>query len=225
MPTQREIDALRSVLGDLTQLSAADLAVLWQEIDGASPSQIEDILVQTYPALITPYLAAAAEVATVWYDDLAPTADFRAAPTAPPPVEQMEASARWAVGPLFGRGDAAVLSLLAGSAQRYVFGGARDTVITNAAREGTRWARHASANACAFCRLLATRGAAYNSRQTAMQAHDHCRCMAVPVRPGDTYKPAPYISQWEKEYNTARSKSDGSTDGILTVMRLSDPTT
>ncbi len=39
----------------------------------------------------------------------------------------------------------------------------RETTIANAAAEGGRWARHASANACGFCRMLATRGAVYTS--------------------------------------------------------------
>ncbi|MFV8169837.1 ADP-ribosyltransferase [Mycolicibacterium peregrinum] len=92
---------------------------------------------------------------------------------------------------------------LKGTATRSVFSGSRDTVITNANREGVRWARHASANACGFCRMLATRGAVYHSQALAKKSHDHCHCLAVPDRDG-LYVPAPYVEQWERDYAQAR---------------------
>lgn len=49
------------------------------------------------------------------------------------------------------------------------------------------WQRVPEANACSFCRLLASRGGAYTSRASASQTskalryHRNCRCTAVPV--------------------------------------------
>jgi hypothetical protein len=49
------------------------------------------------------------------------------------------------------------------------------------------WRRVAEAGACGFCRTLASRGAAYKSRETASQTsralsfHKNCRCRAEPV--------------------------------------------
>ncbi|MGC7358433.1 hypothetical protein RA989_21590, partial [Mycobacteroides abscessus subsp. massiliense] len=55
--------------------------------------------------------------------------------------------------------DGVSVSDLTGSAARALFNASRDTVLANVAAEpGARWARHASANACSFCRLMATRG-------------------------------------------------------------------
>ena len=173
-----------------------------------------------------------------------------------------------------------VLSRLAGSVKRMVYDASRQTVLHNLQAEygdiggggsfedepGTRWARYASANACSFCRLMATRGAVYRSRESAEgvtgrsidittadrrhiaaglttrdealarrarysnaraaskagrtvgdrktgrlrgsrgyggKYHDHCRCIAVPVRPGTSYEPPSYVEKWEDDYIAA----------------------
>lgn len=62
-----------------------------------------------------------------------------------------------------------LIDRLTGPVQRYVNDAARDTLSENADREGMRWARHASANACAFCRMLATRLAVFTSEEAAAQ--------------------------------------------------------
>lgn len=112
------------------------------------------------------------------------------------------------------------LSRLAGSASRMINDASRDTVTTNAAKQGIKYARYASANACAFCRVMATRGPEFNSAQSAIRVvgmygrprgtrqlgekwHDHCRCVAVPVPEGQTYEPPDYVQQWQKDYEAA----------------------
>lgn len=83
----------------------------------------------------------------------------------------------------------------------------RDTVLHNATTEGARWYRYASASACGFCRMLATRGAVYASAKAAGEGnryHDHCHCLAVVVRPGDSYTEMPYVAEWRKDYKEAR---------------------
>lgn len=168
-----------------------------------------------------------------------------------------------------------VLSRLSGSVKRMIYDSSRQTVLHNLSTEygdppggsfddepGTRWARYASANACSFCRMLATRAAVYRSRESAVSVvgrsidittadrrhiaagqttrdealarrasysnaraarksgksvgdrktgrlrgtsgygskyHDHCRCIAVPVRPGTYYEPPDYVNQWEDD--------------------------
>jgi hypothetical protein len=59
------------------------------------------------------------------------------------------------------------LTNLVGSVERQVFNASRDTVLSNAEKEGTKWARHASANACSFCRILSTRLGVYASEAAA----------------------------------------------------------
>lgn len=175
-----------------------------------------------------------------------------------------------------------VLSRLSGSVKRMVADASRDTVLSSSLEEGVRWARYASANACAFCRLLATRQAVYRSEADALTVsgasvgltmsdrrqragglattdellarrmgqktyvagknkgqeksrqlrgtrekgdryHDHCRCIAVPVRDG-VYTPPDYMKQWEQDYIAARrdvgkQRKPMSAKNILASMR------
>lgn len=264
----------------LTQL-AADLGVkvdrLLARMDRLDQREALSFLTDAYPELAMPYVNLAAQATTVYYADqpatpAAPGQEF--IPTIPDeliPADRLAASARWAwlqdkPGPA-----------LQGSAMRAVFDGSRDTMIHNVDRErGARWARHASANACGFCRMMATRGAVYRSEEAATTVggrsleltlsdrrrlhqgqgftplseldpaavdealtrrsqysnvraaskagkllgdkktgalrgsrkygekyHDHCHCIAVCVRPGDTYQPPPYVEQWDQDYIAA----------------------
>lgn len=33
--------------------------------------------------------------------------------------------------------------------------------------------------------------------------HDHCKCIATPIRPGRSYEPPPYMEEWQQQYNDA----------------------
>lgn len=181
-------------------------------LDRLSQPELLAFITDAYPELVTPYIAAGNDLTTVWYDEQ-PTATeakpFYAEPAAVTPVEQLAISARWAML------QADPTAALKGTATRSVFSGSRDTVITNTNREGVRWARHASANACGFCRMLATRGAVYRSQALAKKSHDHCHCLAVPDRDG-LYVPAPYVEQWERDYTQARK------DGARTPSQIAN---
>lgn len=41
------------------------------------------------------------------------------------------------------------------------------------------------------------------TRSHGSKYHDHCRCIAVPVRPGDSYEPPSYVEKWQKDYQDA----------------------
>lgn len=156
----------REVLEDLNRLAVADIVDLWRDASGLdlSSPQFRQVMIDNVPELIVPSMATAADHAATWYEDSAPELSFTASPAALAPAEQLSASTAWA---LYSSGDAA-LSLMAGFTERAIFGAARDTITENVSRErGSTWARHASANACGFCRMLATRGAVYASEAAA----------------------------------------------------------
>ncbi|NOQ62712.1 hypothetical protein [Mycolicibacterium fortuitum] len=183
-------------------------------LDRLSQPELLSFMTDAYPELVTPYIAAGNNLTTVWYDEqpTPPEAKpFYAEPAAVTPVEQLAASARWAML------QSDPTGALKGTATRAVFSGSRATVITNTEREGVRWARHASANACGFCRMLATRGAVYRSQALAKKSHDHCHCLAVPDRDG-LYTPAPYVEQWERDYAQARKDGARTPSQIATAM-------
>jgi hypothetical protein len=124
----------------------------------------------------------------------------------------------------------------------------RDTIAVSASDDpivGVKYARHASANACAFCRLMATRGAAYHTEESAVTVvgevdpdditqrirgprgsrgegekfHDNCKCIAVAVFPGDTLEEAPYVAQWREDYAAARADVEGP-DGVAQLKDI-----
>ena len=74
---------------------------------------------------------------------------------------------------------------IGGAAAYLALEGAR-TLVTDAVREDPEalaWMRETtSGHPCAFCAMLASRGAVYKNEKTAgFEAHDHCACVAVPV--------------------------------------------
>lgn len=133
--------------------------------------------------------------------------------------------------------QAQVIDRLTGSVDRYVKNTARATIAENADREGVRWVRRARPDACAFCRLLATRsdylseesanvvvgrrGRPRGKRQLGEQYHDDCRCEAVPVRAGDDYQPDTHVADWDVQYRKAVAEVGDRRDvkAILKQMR------
>ena len=233
MATLREhAQGLRDLLINLTTLTQASLVELFRLL-GEEPD-FPTLLEAAFPDLVLPYAHAAADITAAWYDDLDPEARFRAEPIVDLPADRMNSSISWALNA--SGGDTTSLDRLAGSTKRMVLDASRGTVIANTEREGVKWARHASANACAFCRLMATRGAVYTSKAGATRVvgrreqpsgtqslgdryHDHCHCIALPVRAGQTYEPPSYVAQWERQYAEARKSGARDPKAILAHMR------
>ena len=204
------------LLDQVGRLADADLARLWQQAGQLADVDFFTFVVEAFPDVVDPYHQAAAQLAANWFEESLPASPYVARLVDPLPVDRLAASAQWALG-----GDGQVgLARLQGSLQRAVFDGARDTTLLNVAATGSGWARYASANACAFCRLLATRGAAYRSENTAAtKVHDHCSCIPVEDR-DNSYEPPDYVSGWEQEYRDARQAAgSGDPTQILAAWR------
>ena len=91
----------------------------------------------------------------------------------------------------------ATLRKAQGSVTRMVLDGGRATVLSNVEADGgcIGWARQARSGCCAFCAMLASRGAVYKTRDRAAtkgfvgasesaedrKYHAHCDCQAVPI--------------------------------------------
>ena len=77
-------------------------------------------------------------------------------------------------------------SLVAASASRHVAEGGWNTTRATVANDpqALGWARAASANACAFCAMLASRGPVYSEDSADFDAHDGCGCGIEPVYAG-----------------------------------------
>ncbi len=212
MPQASEVGNFQNLIANLAGLAVAKVGQLLAATQD-DPKTLQD----AYPPTVDPYIAAGATLSAEWYSSLAPDKPFVVEPAPPPPVDALKTNVRWALT------QPDTVLALAGSAERHIFTATRDTVTQNAVREKVRFARYASANACPWCRVLATRGAAYHTAEGAVKGHDNCHCIAVPIRGGDTYSPPDYVKQWEQDYNAARSEVGGNLDDIVNYLRRTSP--
>lgn len=210
MPSPSEVTNFQRLIAQLSGAATVAVKALW------ASTQDRDDLQEVYPELVDPYLSGAAMMTAEWYASLAPESDFAVDVPDLVPREALRASTRWALT------QPNPVEAISGSTERRVFTTSRDTVHLNAERENVRYARHASANACSWCRVLATREPVYHSADAAVKGHDNCHCVAVPVRDGD-WEPAPYVADWMNEYNTARREVGGNLDDIVNYMRRTSP--
>jgi hypothetical protein len=146
----------------------------------------------------------------------------------PPPSEQTEASLRWATKDLWPRDpedpkttDAQrepIETRLAQAekkaeqvAQKLVTDTGRGTVreAVQQDRQATAWARSAALGACAFCKLLASRGAVYKRDTADFRAHDGCHCGVVPVFKGQRFELSPHAREWERIYREFAAPHSG----------------
>jgi hypothetical protein len=73
--------------------------------------------------------------------------------------------------------------VMSGAASRLILNGARMAILQAVSddAEAVGWMRVTAANPCAFCSMLASRGIAYKSAESAgFKAHGLCRCSAQP---------------------------------------------
>jgi hypothetical protein len=77
---------------------------------------------------------------------------------------------------------AAAQSQVEGGLQKLVGDMHRQTVVRSLAADpqAKGWARQTTGKSCAFCVMLAGRGAVYSARTANFSSHNHCDCMAVP---------------------------------------------
>lgn len=222
----------QALLAGVSQAGIRELEAIWPKLNLSSPSGIALPLASVLAEVADQYGAAAATLAADWYEearfDAGFTDAFTVAPAALPDQSRFNALARWGVGPLFGANPdpATALSRVSGGLQRIVLGQARDTTVGAIAEDPANptYARHASANACAFCALVASRGPVYTSEATAglgARYHDDCHCAVVEVFPGQEYAEAPYVAKWRDAYNEAKETTDsGAIDTRTTLSNL-----
>ena len=225
-------EAHRRELLDLDTLLRADLAEQWRRLPLDDAVATRTLATGLAVDLVDYYGGLAAAGAADWYDqmryDSRVAGRYTARPVVPLIPEQVEANVRWSVGPMF---DAvprpgAALDRLAGSLQKLTAAADRATVLNAARRDPVRvrWARSARPSCCAFCAMLASRGAQYVSETTAsFDSHDHCFCIALPLfTAADT--PPQTSQRFGSEYGEARAslKAEGvelTTANILAKMR------
>lgn len=100
---------------------------------------------------------------------------------------------------------------LAGAATSLVLDGGRRTITETATRAGVSWARVTDGAPCAFCAMLASRGAVYSKGTVSFRAHDHCGCTAEPMFANAALPPRSV--QWRAAWEASTQGKSG-TDAL-----------
>src|ERR1044072_7320360 len=171
--------------------------------------------------VVEQYARTSAGLAADWYDVQREAAGAQSPFTVPlqdeVPPEKTQAGLRWATKDLWPREEErateAQLQPLdvrleqaekkaEAVTQKLVADAGRDTVreAVRRDRHATGWARTAALGACAFCKMLATRGAVYEKDTADFRAHDGCHCGAVPIFRGQRFELSDKAKEWERLY-------------------------
>jgi hypothetical protein len=176
----------------ISKLTAQQVVRFWKRLDSSTldrPAMIEFVN-GAIRQITSAYGELAAVRAAEFYDEVREVGGFSGKAAVPvsgkTPEEQLKAVVRWGIGPLWEetpRPDAA-LKRLVGSTQRLSLQPGRNTIYEMVKRDRIRYAHMPQGKTCAFCMMLASRGAVYWSDRKP-QYHDLCDCLAVPVSTPD----------------------------------------
>ena len=198
--------SIRDVLAVWSQLNLRDVRSSWPPLRTALASLIRDRFGQS------------ALMGQVYYGQARQAAGVLSVPPVinlPPPPEPLIQATLDSTGPysLLGRiktGQQVPQASentgvqMSGAAQRLISNGARQAVLqsVDADAKAVGWMRVTSGNPCAFCAMLASRGAVYRSEDSAgFEAHSACCCVAAPVFSHADVKATrdnPLYQQWQQ---------------------------
>lgn len=200
----------------ISALVLRDLAQAWPNLDPANLKATLPRYTQLVYALIHKYAPLSGALAGRFYQQARRDAGLLSGSVRVadlPPPEQVATAVQWAttglwadptaIEPAQTKIDGAVAKLVQDVGRTTITG----TVQADDAAKG--WARITEPAPCAFCALLATRGAVYKTRQTAaFKAHDHCRCHPEPIF--TAYEPSAQVRDWQAQYAEATRGVRGS---------------
>jgi hypothetical protein len=181
--------------GHLDDLTVDRLADILSALSVTNPLEFKAATLDTLPALVAELADVSATIGAEMYETARDQAEARGSFVVdladPPNTEQVEATTRWALGPLFtpeallGASELAALvqDRMEAGITRLVREGGRRTITENTIRDPAkpRYQRFLSGRSkhCEFCQMLAGRGAVYHTKDTAgvgKHWHDRCHC-------------------------------------------------
>lgn len=219
----------------LTRLLLRDLQGLRRLIDPARLQTSVPAWIEAVSTIVARYSEVSATLAADFYDGERSASGVLGVFTAPladaPPNEQVGSSMRWATKDLWPRDDAvatvaqqepldvrlnAAMTKADAATQKLVADRGRATLrqAVNQDAGAVAYARAAALGACAFCRLMASRGAVYKNAQTAgrdanelfsgdasvVKFHDNCHCALIPVFRGQRFQLSSHAQEWDRLY-------------------------
>lgn len=171
MATLAQVEQRRRATLDLATLAMSDTNYLVRELANEDPELVAQTLREYLPHLVDPYAAAIGELTISDYLNDRAAAGVTGRYTQParaalPTTGRIQALAGWVGQTLIDNPELIVYagSKLAGGVSRVLFDVQRETTWDLAAGDSgsVRYQRMASPGCCAFCAMLASRGAVYS---------------------------------------------------------------
>lgn len=237
MTSMRQVRKLARSQDKAARLACRQLDRLWRKTTAKTkdPAKLSQLMQQTVPQLVAKYGDVASSAAMEWYRNVSGHG-YEPVMADPVDPDKVDASVRWAMGAAYDdqedgestdSGLAGAQSRLGEVVDRNVRQAGRDTLVSNANRDrrAKGWAIVPSGTACAYCVMLASRGATYTSEDTAESSvHAHCSCEVVPdFGDGiDGYDPEKYYDMYESA--AAQAGVGASPKDIAAELRRMYPT-
>lgn len=216
MVERADFERFRLANSALSESVQSTLEAFFYSLDLSKPELVREALLEFLLILTDQYGSVAASMAADWYDELradsGASGRFRALAAPSVPAEAVETKVRYLAGHLWTPDPAGMLGGLLVAADKYVKQPGRNTMASNAKREGVRWARVPTGKkTCSFCLILASRDAVYESKQSAggdgHKFHGACDCIATRIAKRSDY-PEDYLpDDYYAMYQAARSEA------------------
>lgn len=223
--------SITPVVDQITTLAIRELNMEAATIPDVTdnPYEQKDLLRQLARETIDAYGLSVTDATMAWLEEQEEYMGMRPVAWEPKKVDIDRVEARMAhdFGPLFFEEDgyATTVKNLGFLVSDELYGRQRKTTESTAWNGHGSWARVAHPGACAFCMLMASRGFAYKTRETAggghagAHYHDHCRCLVICKKRGKVELPDSTIRA-QKIYAEGREQSPtGKPEDILSSMR------
>jgi hypothetical protein len=227
------IERFRKANASLSERTRRALEAFFLTLDFSKPEAARNALLEFLPALTGQYGEVAATLAADWYEELrgasGATGRFRAITAPSVPAGAVEEKVRFLAGHLWTPEPMAMLGGLLIAADKYVKQPGRDTMASNARREGVRWARvPTGAKTCSWCLVLASRDAVYATKQSAggdgHRFHGACDCVATRIAKASDYPEGYLPDDYYAMYQAARNEAaSGDMKDVAAAFRRLHP--
>ena len=202
----------RRYLDQTTTLAIAQTVEITNLLRDRTIPELAYQLRRTMPAVSDSYAGVTAIIGADAYNrsrvQAKPPSEFKATPKKPDTSPAMNAAIGFGIAQLTrGATFETFQSTLAGSVQRIVLDGDRETVEFNIVvdPDGTRYERVPSPGACAFCVTMAA--VAQVQRENLFDGyHNFCRCTIMPIFEGQTGTVLAEYAEAEKVYSESREE-------------------
>lgn len=176
MTTREQVESYNSALGEVKTAALGELREMLDQLEGATPAELKQVLFEVVPQVFDPYAAATSDISATFYEESrtaagSPTPYTPKALGEPVPVESWNALVGYSTASDESEADAVARAFdrLSGGLTKRLTGVAADTQHQNAVEDPdpVSFQRVPSPGCCGFCGMLASRGAVYGSRAEA----------------------------------------------------------